>query len=850
MNEIEIVVTGRADLGRVENEAKAAGKKIGDGLEKGLDDAAKAGDTATRKIVKDLDKAGDAGKQAGKKIGDGLNSGLSDAMSQLGGTAGNLVGGLVDSIQSGGKAGMLGAGLVVGGVLMAGISRAVEQNKVGAMVAAQTGQTGDAAGRMGDIAGRLFANSFGESVADAGRAVTAVFQEGLIDPGASDAAISELTGKILTVASTVEEESARVARSARTMVVNGVARNVSEALDIIQQGTEKGINTAGDLLDTIDEYSIQFSRAGLSGQEAMGLISQALQGGARDADIAADAIKEFNIRAQDGSETTARGFETIGLNAEEMAAKMASGGKNAHDALRLTLNALQQMPPGVERSTAAVDLFGTKAEDMGDALFDMDLDTAVDEFGNVAGAVDDASKTLGDSIPVWETWGKNLSQVLTDVGTGFTHLRDGFDSFVDSMSGVEGGTAAARAAIQENTGATDENADAQEREAEAVEHSTGKIETQIETLSDWIAKKQEAAGVVLDARDSSRAYQEAIDETTEALAKNGRTHDDNTEAGRDNNEMLDRLAKTALDHADSMDKDGRSVRDVNKHMNDSRARFIAAARAMGYSKDEAILLANKLRLIPKKVTVAVEVRDAAARQNLDMFKRAIDNIPRTITVSTYVRGAAITGSGGKQFLGQAHGGITPAVAHAQEGGARGGGTLINEAGPEVVDLPNGSRVMTAGATRALAERGLLNLDGVLPSETAATGGPRGRGQTAYARTGQVDITAGQHSPAFIQNLLNRGWRAMDGNMNMLYAPWRQARAGSARRWSTGDVTAIGGGHGRLESFAEAAPLTGRHGTPTAEQKAELRISGDADSAVGALFNRLIRDGVIQLKVRS
>jgi hypothetical protein len=96
----------------------------------------------------------------------------------------------------------------------------------------------------------------------------------------------------------------------------------------------------------------------------------------------------------------------------------------------------------------------------------------------------------------------------------------------------------------------------------------------------------------------------------------------------------------------------------------------------------------------------------------------------------------------------------------------------------------------------------------------------------------------------------QGWRVMGGDMNTLYAPWRQARAGAARRFYTGDLVGDGSGGGRIESHAEATPLTGRHGAPSAEQKAELSIAGDADSALGALFNRLIRDGQIRLTVRS
>lgn len=808
-NEIRVNVAAKGDFDTVEKKARQSGDRIGQSLTQGADKAKAAFDGAARGIGRDLDRLEQEARQSGKgmdkaftsslaelranlkrvqadaaRTGKGLDSDLGDALRKIKsqsnqlsasmkgdlqeveksakdageGIGSSLMEGLSSVLSGGdglmglgesllsGKAGFVATGITLGGLLVKGIVDSVERGKVGAAVAASTGQASEAAARMGHIAGDLFSNSFGDSVEEAGAALTAVFQNGLIDPHASDAAIAELTGKIMTVGQIVGEDAERVSRSVHTMLVNRVARSEAEAMDIITRAAQIGVNTAGDLLDTIDEYSVQFSRVGLSGQEAMGLISQALQGGARDADVAADAIKEFAIRAQDGSVTTARGFEAIGLNADDMGNRIAAGGKTAHDALRLTLNALQQMPPGVERSTAAVDLFGTKAEDMGDALFSMDLDDAAEQFGDFGGSVEDAEKTLSDSIPIYETWGKNLQSTLTDIGEGMANLRDGFDSMVDGMSGVDGGMSAVRDAMANGTDATNENAEAQGKEADAVSHVTGTISEQVETLDEWIAKKQEAAGLTLDARDAERDYQEALDDASESIEKNKKNHDDNTAAGRENNATLDKLGKTALNVAEKWDKEGRSVGEVNRHMSTARARFVATAIAMGYSSAEANRLADQLKLIPRRVLTAVELRAEAARVNLANLKRAIDNIPRTITVSTYVRGANIVpGTGGHQFL--AHGGIVPA-SHAAEGGPRGNMTTIDEQGPEVVELPSGARVATAGATRALAEAGAF----------APRGGGGGSMVFEFGAGSNTDL--GQ----FVQLLFRKGYvRLVDGS---------------------------------------------------------------------------------------
>jgi hypothetical protein len=129
----------------------------------------------------------------------------------------------------------------------------------------------------------------------------------------------------------------------------------------------------------------------------MGLISQSLQAGARDSDFVADALKEYSIRAKDGSTTTAEGFKAIGLNAEQMGRMVANGGDESRVALDTTLEALRQMEDPVKRDAAAVALFGTKAEDLGDALFAMDPSFASDALGEVTGAAQEMSDTLNDN---------------------------------------------------------------------------------------------------------------------------------------------------------------------------------------------------------------------------------------------------------------------------------------------------------------------------------------------------------------------------------------------------------------------------------------------------------------------
>ncbi|MET9965643.1 phage tail tape measure protein, partial [Streptomyces sp. NPDC006356] len=227
------------------------------------------------------------------------------------------------------------------------------------------------------------------------------------------------------------------------MLKTGLAKNADEAFDILTAGFQSGANKADDLLDTFGEYGTQFRKFGLDGQTATGLLTQGLKAGARDADIVADSIKEFSIRAIDGSESTKAGFEAIGLSAGDMAAKIGKGGDSATAALDLTLDRLRGIKDPVEREAAAVALFGTQAEDLGQALYALDPSSAVAALGEVGGAADKMAKTVGDSpASALESFKRKSVEKLAEVSGTFiqfaTDNSEVFEPLAYTLAGIAG----------------------------------------------------------------------------------------------------------------------------------------------------------------------------------------------------------------------------------------------------------------------------------------------------------------------------------------------------------------------------------------------------------------------------
>lgn len=292
------------------------------------------------------------------------------------------------------------AGAAVGAALSTGIASAIDTETAQAKLHAQLGGSAKFAEEMGAIAGDLYANAYGENLGEVNDAVRAVIQSGALMEDATDQQISGITAKVMSLAQAFDVDVAGAAAQVGQVMRNGLAPDADTALDVITRGFQQGVDKAGDYLDSLEEYSTVFRDLGLSAADATGLMSQGLKAGARDADISADALKEFLLLAKDTGSTAAQGFEMLGLNAAEMAAKVAAGGPTAKGALTQVLDGLRAIEDPLARDAAATALFGTKAEDMQDALFALDPSKAADALGDVAGAAAEADAAMGDTAAV------------------------------------------------------------------------------------------------------------------------------------------------------------------------------------------------------------------------------------------------------------------------------------------------------------------------------------------------------------------------------------------------------------------------------------------------------------------
>lgn len=341
----------------------------------------KAGDAGGRELTSSLDSATrGAGEKVGAVVGGDIESTLIDALAAI-----PIAGGIILA----GKA----IGDAVVGAIQDGMAVDVGNDRLQAL----TGISAADALRLGRAAGEAYANNVGSSIEQNMDTTRLALQFRILDSDSTTRDAQRVVQGLAGISGVLEEDVRPTAAAVATMLSSGLASSAQQAFDIIAAGARNGVNRNEDLLDTLTEYPALFKRLGLTGEEALGLVSQGMKAGARNSDLAADALKEFQIRATDASESSAQGFELIGLNAEDMTAKIAAGGLSARKGLGEVLDGLRAIEDPVTRNAAAVALFGTQAEDLGEALFAMDLSTAVEQLDGVTGSAQKMFDTLADN---------------------------------------------------------------------------------------------------------------------------------------------------------------------------------------------------------------------------------------------------------------------------------------------------------------------------------------------------------------------------------------------------------------------------------------------------------------------
>ena len=294
------------------------------------------------------------------KIAGKADSSLSKACREA---SGNLDA-LADTARTAGKiaaTGLTAAATAAASVAAASVTAYTQHTKATNNLAATTGAAGEQLANLQDAMETVYKNNFGENIQDVADTVSVVNRN--LDNLPTDQ-IVDATEAALALRDAFEYSTEETTRAAAAIEKNfGTA--ATDAFSLIAAGAQNGLDYSGELIDTINEYSSQFSKLGFTADGMFNLLQSGADSTAWNLDKVGDAIKEFSIRSIDGSKGTVEAFQNLGYNAETIMATFASGGDAANDAFFDVLNTLMDVDDEVKRDAMGVALFGTMWEDLG-----------------------------------------------------------------------------------------------------------------------------------------------------------------------------------------------------------------------------------------------------------------------------------------------------------------------------------------------------------------------------------------------------------------------------------------------------------------------------------------------------
>mgnify|MGYP002802567560 FL=1 len=261
------------------------------------------------------------------------------------------------ALSAGFKVGVAAAGALATALVKIG----TEYQAATGQISAATGATGAELESLQGVMENVYGNNYGDSMADVADAVATVSQQ---MKGLSNGELQSVTEGAFALRDVFQYDVAESVRAANALV-NNFGISGDDAMNLIAAGAQNGLDFSGELLDTISEYSVQFAKVGIDADQMFQIMQAGADSGAWNLDKVGDAIKEMSIRVVDGSDTTAAGFQAIGMDADIMAQKFAAGGETAQQAFQETIQALAGMEDPVQQNIAGVNLFGTMWEDLG-----------------------------------------------------------------------------------------------------------------------------------------------------------------------------------------------------------------------------------------------------------------------------------------------------------------------------------------------------------------------------------------------------------------------------------------------------------------------------------------------------
>lgn len=304
---------------------------------------------------------------------------------------------------------------------------------------AQTGLSTEEMKKFESAMEDIYSQNLGESLGDIANAMAEVKQQTKeTDPSK----LQDMTENALILRDTFDMDVAESMRAVNSLM-NQFGLDSDQAFNLVVQGAQNGLNANGDMLDVINEYSVQFKNAGFSADEMFNMLLNGATTGTWSVDKLGDAVKEMNIRFSDG--TVEEALEKQGIKIKDVSERFNAGGETSKKAMAEVMNAIMKVDDETERYKLGVSVFGTMWEDLGEDTINSLMKTeggisstkksmeemAQVRYDNVTSQIGEIGRMLQNDflIPVVE-------KLLPPLKDGLNWIKDNMSTLLPIITGI------------------------------------------------------------------------------------------------------------------------------------------------------------------------------------------------------------------------------------------------------------------------------------------------------------------------------------------------------------------------------------------------------------------------------
>lgn len=305
----------------------------------------------------------------------------------------------MESMRGAIKAGLV-AGAAAGGYGMLKLASDVDSSQK--RIQGQLGVTGAEAKKLNGITQSLWKEGFGENMGEVRQGLIQVRQN---IKGLNSGDLKQVTKDSLTLAEVFDADVNEVTR-AGSNVMKGFGTSSKEAFDLMAWGAQNGLNFSNEMFDNLSEYAPLYKKMGFSATEYFQLLKKGTDSGVYNLDYINDAMKEFQIRVKDSSDTTNDAMSEMSEKTQQIWQNFLSGKATVKDVHNAVINDLKNMDDQVKANNLGVSLYGTKFEDLeADSMY---------ALGNIDGAIKGVKGSMDKASEANENFARRAKALFRD----------------------------------------------------------------------------------------------------------------------------------------------------------------------------------------------------------------------------------------------------------------------------------------------------------------------------------------------------------------------------------------------------------------------------------------------------